>query len=247
MSTIDKLKLSDNSKVKFKKRHYNTFGLTHGLPENGGTCPGATHGKGGCLDTRDGLKRKTCYVEKLVQIYPAFSKLLKDNTEILANKSLLELQAICENTIQTFIHQSKNKDLSFRLHMSGDFFSEDYTKAWVNIIKAHPEINFWVYTRSIEYVPYLVGIKNLTLYLSCDPDNMESMTKLFNTYKDEHPNIGLAWLGTNAPAPEEFRWVKCPEVTGKIKNTEDQGACSKCRLCVNNYKVRVKNIEFPYH
>ena len=84
MSTI---KLTTNSKTKFNKYQKNTFGLLHGLPKNGGTCVGATCGKGGCLDTRDGLKRKTCYVEKLTQIYKGVGNVLKYNSEFFIDKN----------------------------------------------------------------------------------------------------------------------------------------------------------------
>src|SRR4051812_48941006 len=129
------LKLTDNSKVKFKKNHYNTFGLNYGLPENGGTCPGATSGKGGCLDVRDGLKRPTCYMVKLTQIYKAFGEVLSQNTLLLKDKSEDELYTILESTMNEFIRKSKNEDLFFRLHTSGDFFSIEYSKAWARVIK----------------------------------------------------------------------------------------------------------------
>lgn len=241
------LKLTHNGKTKFRKNQYNTFGLNYGLPENGGTCPGATCGKGGCLDTRDGLKRQTCYMAKITAIYKGVGAVLESNTALLNEKSLEEIKDVCRKTIQVFIQKSKGEDLYFRLHYSGDFFSEDYTKAWADIIKEFPAVTFWVYTRSDETVHHLFGIDNLTVYLSCDPVNFDTMLKIFEANKDANPRLGMAWLGNTAPDPAIHRWVKCPEITGKVKNTVDGGACSKCRLCVDNFKHRVKNIQFLNH
>jgi len=240
-------KLTHNGKTKFRKTHTNTFGLMYGLPENGGTCPGATTGKGGCLDVRDGLKRQTCYMAKITAIYKQVGNVLQSNTALVQGKSLEEIKTVCRETIQAFVQKSKNQDLYFRLHYSGDFFSEDYTKAWAAVIKEFPNIRFWVYTRSDLFVEHLLGINNLTVYLSYDPSNFDKMLAVYLKHKDANNNLGMAWLGNEAPDPDIYRWVQCPEITGKVKNTSDAGACSKCRLCVDNYKIRVKNIQFKYH
>ena len=40
------------------------------------------------------------------------------------------------------------KEIIFRLHESGDFFSPAYTLAWFEIARAFPEIQFFTYTKS---------------------------------------------------------------------------------------------------
>lgn len=241
------LVLSDNSKVKFKKNHYNTFGLYHGLPEQGGTCPGATVGEGGCMAIRDGLVRKTCYVEKLAQIYPAFANRIRGNSDMLVGKTKEEMVVLLEATVNSFVKKSKD-NLNFRLHTSGDFFSLEYAEAWAEVMKKFPNVRFWAYTRSFipaaNYVAPLIGIPNLSLYLSCDPNNYEEAEKVFDQYKDQMASLGLAWLGADAPNTEKNRWVKCPANSGKIKNEDTKGACAKCRLCVDRFKIRTKNIQF---
>lgn len=221
----------------------------YGKPENGGSCPGATCGKGGCLDVRDGLKRETCYMAKITAIYKGVGVVLTSNSEIVRDKSVLEMSNTIRETIQAFILKSKGADLYFRLHYSGDFFSKDYAEAWATVIKEFPQIQFWGYSRSVfkngtDYIKPLLNIKNLTFFLSCDPDNFETMQKFYEQHKEDNPQLGMAWMGNTAPEPEKYRWVKCPEITGKVKNTDEAGACSKCRLCVDNYKSRVKNIQF---
>lgn len=245
---LKKLKLSDNSKVKFKKNHFNTFGLNYGLPENGGTCPGATTGKGGCLDIRDGLKRQTCYMVKIVQIYKAVGAVLEGNTALLKSQSIEGMAEILKNTLNEFIVKNQNNLLYFRLHTSGDFFSVEYAEAWARVIRDFPQVRFWVYTRSHDMIDPLLGLDNITVFLSCDPSNFEKVQKIFNEKKEKHKNLGMAYMGNDVPKLEgSDRFITCPEITGKVKNTDTGGACSKCRLCVDNYKIRVKNIQFPIH
>lgn len=38
-----------------------------------------------------------------------------------------------------------------RIHMSGDFFNQDYFDLWIEIAKENPNINFWAYTKSLRY------------------------------------------------------------------------------------------------
>ncbi len=242
------LHLSDNSKVKFKKNHYNTFGLTHGLPKNGGTCTGATTGNGGCCNVEDGKKRQTCYVAKIIQIYKAVGTRLMDNTNLLKDKTQPEMEEILESTVLEFLKKNKSTDKQpqhFRLHWSGDFWSEEYTKAWANVMGKFPYIRFWVYTRSHDCVQHLVNVQNVAIYISIDPINIDSGYKIYEQFK-QHNNVGLAFMGNNAPTDKKY--VVCPEVSGKIKNTSDQGACSKCKLCFT-YKddLKLRNIQFPIH
>ena len=242
------LKLTDNRKTSFKKNQYNTFGLMYGLPENGGTCPGATTGKGGCLDVRDGLKRQTCYMAKITAIYKAVGNVLATNTAMLQGKTVDEMETICKATITEFIRKSKNADLYFRLHYSGDFFSVEYAEAWARVIRDFPQVRFWVYTRSHDMIDPLLGLDNITVFLSCDPSNFEKVQKIFNEKKEKHKNLGMAYMGNDVPKLEgSDRFITCPEITGKVKNTDTVGACAKCRMCVDNYKIRVKNIQFPIH
>jgi hypothetical protein len=38
-----------------------------------------------------------------------------------------------------------------RIHMSGDFYSQDYFDMWLKICSEHPEVEFWAYTKSLNY------------------------------------------------------------------------------------------------
>lgn len=237
---------SDNSKVKFKPNHRNTFGLNFGLPANGGTCPGATEGKGGCLDVRDGRLRPTCYMAKITQIYKGVGHVLQGNTDKLLNKPRDEMTQILKNTFQAFVDKNSDKDLYYRLLYSGDVFSEDFAEAIVAACKAYPQVKFWVYTRSHSYAKILVQAQNLAVYLSVDPVNMASGMEAYDKLKDTYNNIGLAYLGP--PADNGVKFVACPETHGKIANTDKAGACSKCKLCFTyNARIKLRHIAFKLH
>ena len=55
-----------------------------------------------------------------------------------------------------------------RIHMSGDFYSQDYFDMWLGICKDHSQVEFWAYTKSLNYwVNRLDQIpENLTLTAS---------------------------------------------------------------------------------
>jgi hypothetical protein len=38
-----------------------------------------------------------------------------------------------------------------RIHMSGDFYNQDYFDMWLNICKDNPSVEFWAYTKSVNY------------------------------------------------------------------------------------------------
>lgn len=247
------LVLSDNRKVKFRSNHYNTFGLMYGRPKDGGTCPGATRGPGGCLAPK---KRKgtgkvlTCYVHNLANIYPAFAKVLEHNTRQLKKRTRAQMRRVLDRTIRAFKYRNrKHTDkLYFRLSTSGDFFSLAYARAWADVMRLHPEVTFWAYTRSLDMVSVLVSVPNLSLYLSTDPVNYVEASAVFERFKDGHPNLGLTFMGDRCALPADRKWITCPETSGQVKSTPDKGACAKCRLCFNwKENIRLRSIHFPVH
>ena len=242
----DKLVQSDNGKVKFRPNHRNTFGLNFGLPSNGGTCPGATTGEGGCLDVRDGRKRPTCYMAKVVQIYKAVGNILQKNTDLLKKQDRAGMAEILKNTFQDFVDRTAPDQLYYRLLYSGDVFSEDFAYAVVDACKAFPQVKFWVYTRSHQYAEILVQAGNLAVYLSVDPVNLERGRAVYKRLTPDYTNIALAYLG---PAVEDgVKYVNCPETHGKIENTTKSGACSRCKLCFTyTAEIRLRNIQFKIH
>jgi hypothetical protein len=236
------LKLTNNSKVRFRGEHHNTFSLRPGLTKHGGSCPGATEGKGGCVDV--------CYDCNLRGLYKNYARAEDANFELLKDRSCDEMTLILQNTINKWLLTTGLDDPYFRIHTGGDFFNIDYAKAWRHVIDNTPEVSFWTYTRSLFAVPILVGAKNLTLMLSTDPVNKDRVLEVYAQHK-EHENLAIAWMGDELfeGFPQDRKLLVCPAVTKKLKNTEKQGACSRCRACIDRplRTGQIRHVQFPIH
>lgn len=239
---METIKLTNNSKVRFKQHHYNTFSLNPGHPDEGGTCPHSTLGEGGC--------RSKCYDKTLRRIYKNYALVEDKNTELVLDKPRAKIHKILDKTVTRWEEEQAGTQKFFRIHTGGDFFNEAYTLAWRDTILKHKKVHFWTYTRSLFAVPILADLKNITLYLSCDPINVDKVLEFYKGYK-KRKNIGVAWMGNTLPDnfPTDRFTLVCPEVTGKLKNNGDAGACSRCRACVNRYTKnnKIRHIQFPIH
>lgn len=236
------LKLTNNTKVRGYDGHLNTFSLAVGRPEDGGTCPGATAGCGGCL--------KVCYAANLRKRYKNYAKVEDDNTGLLIGKTEDEMVEVLHNTVQKWLLNGGSTKPYFRIHTGGDIFSETYAHAWRRTIEMNSCVTFWIYTRSLFAVPILKDCKNLTIMLSCDPVNEKAVTETYNAKYKDCKNIAVAHMGENFPSSVDDRAILvCPEVTGKIKNTKETGACLRCRACVDRTLKdgRIRHIRFPIH
>jgi hypothetical protein len=121
----------------------------------------------------------------------------------------------------------------FRIHWDGDFFSNDYAMAWRMTMESRPEVNFWVYTRTVSAARLLKGTPNLSLYFSADNENMAlalmlrregiKLAYLANTFQEGQAKMKEA---TGKPG------AKCPENTRQIPLISTNGsACMACQLC----------------
>lgn len=238
-----RLKLSVNGKTRFYHSHANALGLMYGLPKDGGTCPGATCGRGGCLYTE--CKRLTCYADHLkryLKVVPA----LKYNTRLLKGKSMWKMVDILAEAVSEFVRKSERfglKQLAFRIHYSGDFFSMDYAKAWRYVAGMYPRVRFWTYTRSFDALPILTGIKNMNVFISADWVNWRQAELEYSRYK-HYPNMGISFMGNMVPPV--VKWTKCPAISGRIKSTWDVGACAKCQRCFRQMNQETA-VQFPIH
>ena len=233
--------LTNNSKVRFFNKHNNTFSLTQGPPEEGGTCPMATSGKGGCLEV--------CYDKNLRKLYKGYAAVEDANTLKVVGVSMEKMYRVIKNTVMKWLLNGGQEEPYFRIHTGGDFFSEAYARAWAKVIEETSEVRFWAFTRSLFAVPILAECKNLTLMLSCDPVNKDDMLEVYSRYK-EYSNVAVAWMGEDFPEQiSDRKKLDCPEVTGKMKKLNDVGACARCRACVDRplKDGKIRHVRFPVH
>lgn len=205
----------------------NSFGLPSGL-----SCPGLTPF---C---------ESCYANNTENYSPGVRDLVTHNFNLLKDASVDRMVELLDEAIGRFwsVCEGKNialKDRLFRIHWDGDFFSEDYARAWVIVMRKYSHVSFWTYTRSfvgtVNVVPILVEAENLALYLSADQYNMEAAKAVVG----EFPKVLLALCAEDYASGRELtqgtgrKVLVCPENSGRMPLVSDKGrgACIDCRLC----------------
>lgn len=238
--------LSKNTKVNMGGGA-NSFGTLPGS-ENGGTCPGATHGEGGCCSTPNGRTTQLCYVNKLMRIYRNVEPRLRENTNKIVGKSYEEKLELFNNTIEEFKSNNTKDKWFFRCYWSGDMEDESTAMALVAMAKQQPEVMFWAYTRTYWFAHHFKGLKNYALYLSIDPVNKAKVLETYETLK-EYKNIGLAWMDNKSLyKPADVKFIHCPSTAGaKLPNGENRH-CKDCKLCMRfDDDIKLRNISFSIH
>lgn len=213
--------VTDSGNVRIR----NTFGLPSGVQFS---CPGATSVCNG-----------VCYAGKLELQYPNVLKSLLHNWDVLATATYADMVRMLSNMISEFVTESTKWDapLLFRVHYDGDMYSMAYAMAWREVMKAYPNVTFWLYTRSFSFVHLFETVGNVTVYLSIDTDNANDALKCYR----ENPWVMLASLAqtfdeAKAILTDTFgaKSVRCPEVNGGIPLISDRGsACVRCGLCIH--------------
>lgn len=228
------LKLSKDRKVTNKPNKAgtqaaiaNAFGLPSGKDYS---CPGATE-----------VCELICYAGRLEMIYKNVRTVLMSNFEALKAMSYDDMVVALSDMVSGFESESDKRgaDRLFRIHWDGDFFSDDYARAWAEVIRLHAETRFWVYTRVVSAAVMLhkAALPNLALYFSADAANAPVAAMLRRTYGI---GIRLAWLSENfqmgQAALREITGkpgAKCPENAGRLPLISAEGsACARCGLCV---------------
>lgn len=191
------------------------------------SCPGATK-----------VCETVCYAGKLEKQYPAFRNLALHNWELLKDASEAQMYILLWEMIEEFSQECAKHNISkvFRWHADGDIFSEDYAKAIARTCKRYSDVQFWIYTRSFEYVKHIAGINNLGVYISVDSENKEEAVRV----SAEFPNVRIAYLAETHEQGKEFMLEQtgkpgaiCPENAKRIPLiTKEAGACVTCGLCI---------------
>lgn len=126
---------------------------------------------------------------------------------------------------------AKLKHTTVRLHDSGDFFSQEYLNAWIEIIKQFPEKKFYAYTKSL-HLDFSAVPSNLQIIQSAGGlldkqiDTSKSHSRIFASHADriahdyvdgnvnDQPaidgvtRIGLVYHGSKKLKTGQIRWLK---------------------------------------
>ena len=182
------------------------------------TCPGAD----ACL--------ALCYARQGTFLFKGSKRVRIDNHQLLLTTHVTHgLQGVIDILDEAVKSVSKTVAV-IRLHDSGDFFKKWYVQAWVEVIKRHPNILFYAYTKSF---PMFKGIdlpSNFRVTYSFggkwDKKIDGPNSRIFPTLDDrieagyvdgndsdmpailgEH-NIGLVYHGIKKPTDEQFDAVR---------------------------------------
>jgi len=86
---------------------------------------------------------------------------------------------------------------SIRIHASGDFFSQKYFDLWLEICRENPNVEFWAYTKSLNYwVKRLQEIPSNLILTASYGGKFDHLIKEFNlkhtiVIKDKSEAIGM--------------------------------------------------------
>jgi hypothetical protein len=122
--------------------------MTFSLPA-GWTCPFAQ----ACLSKadretgriKDGPKTEfRCFAASDEQIRPSVRNARWHNLELLKNLRKDQMTALILSSLASFASV-------VRIHVSGDFFSQAYFDAWLEVARQRPKTAFYCYTKAIPY------------------------------------------------------------------------------------------------
>ena len=177
-----------------------------------------------------------CYADSIQRMYTNVSKLLWHNFDLLkeCGSNVSKMTDLLDEAVKSIDWKGKPK--VFRWHWSGDIFSKPYAIAIAECCRLNPDIQFYIYTRSFDWVSSIVEVDNLAVYLSVDRYNAKKAKKV----RTKFPEVMIAACGDDWDESEELmRTVvgrnapKCPENTKKIPLVSEDGvgACVACGMC----------------
>jgi hypothetical protein len=164
----------------------------------GDTCPGKSEFCQGC------------YAQKGFFQMPRLKSSYTQNLESTHKDSFV-------HTMIGHIQQTTRKVKTFRIHVAGDFYSASYTRKWIAIVKALPDIQFYAYTRSwrVETIKpaleELRALPNIQLFASVDVTIIEPAPEGWR----------VATIGTDP----RYRGMHCLEQVGKMPDCQSCGYC----------------------
>jgi len=115
---------------------------------SGFSCPFALD----CLTYADRKTGKIRYGKGTkFKCYSAFTERYP-NVRELAWNNLMSLKRKTKDEMTKLLSDAVPPEARYvRIHSGGDFFSQDYFDAWVEVVLRHPGKRFWAFTKSVGY------------------------------------------------------------------------------------------------
>lgn len=181
------------------------------------TCPFATD-----------MCRKSCYAKKAERCYPSVLPSRENNYNASLKDSFADNMIESIGKMLKTPSYTKARHIIFRIHESGDFYSQDYTNKWKKIInhfKHVKKLRFVAYTKSIDFFRADNYWKN-----------MENVTLLFSIWDDTKENIVNEIIKNNLKY-----YTACDTTTWE--KLEDRKKC-RCENCSTCFKCFTNNIKY---
>lgn len=118
---------------------------------------------------------------------------------------------------------------SFRIHVSGDFYSIEYIESWIKICSSFSNIQFWAYTRSWNVRTLIASLEKLR--------NLSNV-QLFASTDTTMPLPSKGWRIAFIEEDSRAEGILCPA------QFNESITCLKCGYCFNQKKG---NVVFKVH
>jgi hypothetical protein len=128
-----------------------------------------------------------------------------------------------------FAALGKNPPRFFRIHVAGDFLSQDHVDAWISLASTNSETKFLAFTKRHE-LDYSQAPKNLQIVLSMFP--------VMDMPPGHNSHLPKAWLAQDKAGVEDAR-VPADAI-------ECGGSCEACAMCWNLEDLK-RDVVFHLH
>lgn len=150
---------------------------------------------------------KTCYALQAYTQYTRARIAWDNNYELSLSDAFVE--EVCEQI-------KHSRKVIYRLHSSGDFYSEEYINKWREIMQANPDKKFYTYTKN-----------KLALSLN-DMDNCNVIYSFINGYRNYGSEEYCQLLH------DKFGAYVC-----QIDKSKHEKCMRECKECLYNDKVAI--------
>lgn len=135
-----------------------------------------------------------------------------------------DFETILENAIRKTIYTKKGtlrkrfvgKEIVFRIHESGDFYSDKYMLAWFHVAALFPEITFFTYTKSFK------------IYERCINEKPDNFTVRASIWSDTSIEELLIINRLHMPI---YTAYDAAGVAAAIENGASRCTCESCTAC----------------
>ena len=164
-----------------------------------------------------------CYAKKIERIYPSARRRYETN---FTDSQLPTFVSVMNAEIKA--HKKLQKTGVMRIHVAGDFYSNEYLQKWFAIANLNPNILFYGYTKSYN-LDWSGRPVNLVMKLSDDKD-------LWKTHQGKFDGVARVYEPDD-PCPPGFVPCGAQRCAGMT--------CARCRLCTD--KKHKANVGFKRH